>query len=80
MDKERVNTFLTRDEVDFLDKLGKDALFSSGSKISRAKILEWLVEMIKGLDIKAENIKNEQDLLERVREAIKQIEAQENKS
>lgn len=66
--------------MDFLDKLGKDALFSSGSKISRAKILEWLVEMIKGLDIKAENIKNEQDLLERVREAIKQIEAQENKS
>jgi len=29
----RVITFLTRDELDFLDKIGKDALFSAGTKL-----------------------------------------------
>jgi hypothetical protein len=41
---QRVVTFLNRDEVDFLDKIGKDALFSTGLKVSRAKLISWLVD------------------------------------
>jgi hypothetical protein len=71
---QRVVTFLNRDEVDFLDKLGKDAFFSSGSKVSRAKLISWLVDMLKGLNINGENIRSEADLERRIVEALKIIE------
>jgi hypothetical protein len=77
--KERVVTFLNRDEVDFLDKLGKDALFSSGAKVSRAKLISWLVDMAKGLGIKGENMKSEQDLWERMKQALDNIEERREK-
>ncbi len=67
---QRVVTFLNRYEVDFLDKLGKDALFSSGTKLSRAKLIAWLVEFMKDLNINGEGLKLEKDFENRVREAI----------
>lgn len=73
---QRVVTFLNRDEVDFLDKMGKDALFSAGSKLSRAKLIAWLVDMIKGLNVSGVDLRNEADLETRVIEAIKHIEKQ----
>ncbi|MFA5101013.1 MAG: hypothetical protein WC547_09050 [Candidatus Omnitrophota bacterium] len=73
---QRVVTFLNRDEVDYLDKLGKDALFSAGSKLSRAKLIAWLVDMLKGLQINGENLHSEKDLEERIMAAIRQIESQ----
>ncbi|MGE5308557.1 MAG: hypothetical protein ACM3OC_05710 [Deltaproteobacteria bacterium] len=70
---QRVVTFLNRDEVDFLDKLGKDALFSTGTKLSRAKLIAWLVDFMKGLGISGNNITSEEDLERRVIEVLKQI-------
>jgi hypothetical protein len=70
---QRVVTFLNREEVDFLDKLGKDALFSCGSKLSRAKLIAWLIDFLKGLNISGENIKSEVDLESRMIKIIKQI-------
>jgi len=64
---QRVVTFLNRKEVDFLDKLGKDALFSTGAKLSRAKLIAWLVDFIKHLRINGENIKTEDDFENRIR-------------
>ncbi|MCX5714208.1 MAG: hypothetical protein NT033_05245 [Candidatus Omnitrophica bacterium] len=64
--KERVVTFLDRTEVDFLDKLGKDALFSSGLKLSRAKLIEWLVDFVRELNIDGANMRTEEDLKKRV--------------
>ena len=63
---QRVVTFLNRSEVDFLDKLGKDALFSTGLKISRAKIIAWLVDFIEKLNISGKGIKSERDLQKRI--------------
>jgi hypothetical protein len=71
---QRVVTFLNRDEVDFLDKMGKDALFSSGTKLSRAKLIAWLIDILKGLNISGENLRNEKDLENKIMEVIKQIE------
>lgn len=65
---QRVVTFLNREEVDFLDKLGKDALFSSGAKVSRAKLIAWLVDFLKELNLNGENIKSEGDFKNRVRQ------------
>ncbi len=75
---QRVVTFLNRDEVDFLDKLGKDAFFSSGSKVSRARLIAWLVDMLKGLNISGENIKSESDLEARIVEAIDHMRSQQS--
>ena len=71
---QRVVTFLNRDEVDFLDKMGKDALFSSGAKLSRAKLIAWLIDILKGLNISGENIRSEKDLEDKIMEVIKNIE------
>jgi hypothetical protein len=66
--RERVVTFLNRREVDFLDKMGKDALFSSGAKLSRAKILSWSIDFLKKLNLSGKNIKTEDDFEKKVRE------------
>jgi len=63
---QRVVTFLNREEVDFLDKIGKDALFSTGLKLSRAKILSWLVDFIEKLKITGKGVKSEPDLEKRI--------------
>jgi len=62
-EKIRTVTFLSREQIDFLDALGKDALFSQGIKLSRVKILSELVDLlmelkidIKELDLKKENL------------------------
>lgn len=71
MNAQRVVTFLNRDEVDFLDKLGKDALFSSGIKLSRAKIISWMVEFLKKLNMTGDDIKSENDFENRIKEFFK---------
>jgi hypothetical protein len=70
---QRVVTFLNRDEVDFLDKLGKDALFSTGTKLSRARLIAWLIDFLKGLGIDGDNIHSEEELERRVIEVVRQI-------
>lgn len=41
----RVVTFLDRKELDFLDSVGKDILFSKGVKIARSTLLKELIDM-----------------------------------
>ena len=41
----RVVTFLDRQELDFLDKITKDILFSTGMKIPRSTILKELIDI-----------------------------------
>lgn len=64
---QRVVTFLNRQEVDFLDKLGKDALFTTGMKLSRTKLIAWLVDFMKDLNISGEGIKSEIDLVKKIK-------------
>lgn len=69
---QRVVTFLNRQEVDFLDKLGKDALFSTGLKLSRAKLIAWLVDFLQELNLNGEGIKSERDFENRVKDILGQ--------
>jgi hypothetical protein len=41
----RVVTFLDRRELDFLDRITKDILFSTGVKIPRSTILKELIDI-----------------------------------
>ncbi len=68
---QRVVTFLNRQEVDFLDKLGKDALFTTGVKLSRSKLIAWLVDFSKELNMSGKDIKSEIDFEERIHTIIK---------
>ena len=67
----RVITFLTRDEVDFLDKVGKDALFSAGTKLSRSKIISAIVNVIRKLSINGRNLSSKRELEGRIIKAMK---------
>lgn len=70
----RVITFLTREELDFLDQMEKDIMFSTGMHISRSKIIEDLAELLAKSKMRASGIKTNDELKMRMLEAI----AQEN--
>ena len=72
MTRLRTVTFLTREQIDFLDQLGKDALFYKGSKLSRAHILAEMVDLLMqlGIDIKKIDLKHGNHL---AREILKGI-------
>jgi len=51
-----VVTFLNRNQIDFLDKIGKDCFFKHGYKLSRSKILSELVQVLMNLGIDIEEL------------------------
>jgi len=69
----RVVTFLTREELEFLDKLEKDMMFSTGTYISRAKIIEDIVELLSRTQMNAAGIKDSGQLEQKMIEAIAKI-------
>ena len=52
----RVIASLNREQVDVLDKIGKDALFSAGVKLSRTQILSALVNLLKRFEVTGEGV------------------------
>ena len=63
---QRVIALLNRADVDYLDNLGKDSLFTKGTKLSRIKIIRAMVEAMKELDITGIDIGSEKDLKEEI--------------
>ena len=68
----RVIAFLNREEVDYLDNIGKNALFTTGSKLSRIKIIKTVVNVLKKLGVSGENTgsceKFEEEILRKMKE------------
>lgn len=62
----RVITMLGRQELDYLDKLGKDALFSTGRKLSYNDILRGLIEFAMEAGISGEKLDSAQSLKEKL--------------
>ncbi|MBN1353886.1 MAG: hypothetical protein JW994_04385 [Candidatus Omnitrophica bacterium] len=58
----RVIAIMNRDEIDYLDKIGKDSLFTTGVKLSRVKILRAMVDAMKEIAIDGKSIKSEKEL------------------
>lgn len=52
----RVITMLNRQEMEFLDKLGKDSLFSTGHKLSYNEILKALIEFAMELKLSGDKV------------------------
>lgn len=66
----RVVTFLNREELEFLDKLERDMMFSNGTHISRSKIIEDIIDILSRTQMDASNIKDNQELEEKMMQAI----------
>jgi hypothetical protein len=62
----RVIAIMSRDEIDYLDKIGKDSLFTTGRKLSRIKVLRAMVDAIKDLAVDGVNIKNQKELKDEI--------------
>lgn len=64
--KHRVIAMLDRQELEFLDKIGKDALFSTGHKLSYNQILRGLVDFIREIGISGDKMSSGEDLKEKI--------------
>ena len=62
----RVVTFLDRSQVDYLDKMGKDALFSTGVKFPRTRVISALIDLLRKLNVSGEGLRSDQDLEQRL--------------
>ncbi|MCX5706387.1 MAG: hypothetical protein NTW13_01760 [Candidatus Omnitrophica bacterium] len=71
----RVITMLGRNEIDFLDKFGKDALFSTGHKLSYNEILRGLIDFAMEAGISGESIDSEKALKAKLLEQLHKTEA-----
>ena len=58
----RVVALLTREEIDFIDRLSKDALFSTGHKLSRTDVIRALIDVVKLNDINAKGVHSKAEL------------------
>ncbi|MDD5595898.1 MAG: hypothetical protein PHY94_06635 [Candidatus Omnitrophica bacterium] len=66
--KHKVITMLDRNEVEFLDKLGKDSLFSTGHKLSYNEILRALIDFAMEEKVSGENIDTPDALKAKIKE------------
>lgn len=69
--KHRVITLLDRNELDFLDKISKDALFSTGHRLPYGEILRTLVDFALERHISGNKLNAPEDLKEEMLKAIR---------
>lgn len=67
---QRVIALLNREQVDYLDRLGKDAQFSSGSKLSRTEIIAAMVNALKRLNLTGDGVATADQFEQRIVDAI----------
>jgi len=68
--KARLIAMIHRGEMDFIDKIGKDALFTTGRKLSRADVVSAILSAVAQLAINGKNIQSEEELREHLEKAI----------
>ncbi len=66
----RVVACLNREQVDYLDKIGKDAQFSAGVKLSRTQLLAAMVNALKRLDLTGEGMTTATQFEQRIVDAM----------
>jgi hypothetical protein len=68
---QRVSTFLTKSEVDFLDEVSWQMKLSGGYKLPRTKIIRAIIEAIMSLTPDFSGVKSEVELKNRIYQIIK---------
>jgi len=68
--KARLIAMISRQDMDFIDRVGKDALFSTGKKLSRTEVVSAILSAVAQLPIHGKNIHSEAELREYIQKAI----------
>ena len=66
----RVIASLNREQVDYIDKIGKDAQFSSGIKLSRTQILAAMVNALRRLNLTGDGVTTAEQFEQRIVDAM----------
>ena len=61
---------LSRPQIEFLERLSRECLFSGGRKFSRTALIRCLFGAVKGLKIDASAVKSEKELKQRILKAF----------
>jgi len=69
--RHRVIAMLDRGELEFLDKIGKDALFSTGHKLSYNEILKGLIDFAMEIGLSGEKINSINSLKQKLFQSLK---------
>jgi hypothetical protein len=64
--RRRVIAMLSREEMEYLDRLGLDSVFSTGSKLSRVDVIGALVDAAMALGISAQGVRNKHELIQNI--------------
>ena len=62
----RVVALLTRGEMDFIDKIAKDALYSTGHKLTRTEIIRAMIDVLVDKEITGEGVNSRSELERRL--------------
>jgi len=71
--RHRVIAMLDRGELEFLDKIGKDALFSTGHKLSYNEILKGLIDFAMEIGLSGEKINSINSLKQKLFQDLKGV-------
>jgi len=66
MNKKRICAILTQKEIEYLDKVRREARFSGGFKLSRAEIIRALIKAMMKIKIDVKGVKTEKQLKEKI--------------
>ena len=68
--KHRVITLVDRNELEFLDKIGKDSLFSTGHKLSYNDILRGLIDFSIEIGLSGNKVASQEALRAKILEQV----------
>ncbi len=68
--KARLVAMISRNEMDFIDKIGKDALFSTGRKLSRTDVISAIIDVMHEFPMTGKGIHTKDELHARIIKAI----------
>jgi hypothetical protein len=68
----KLSVFLNREEDAYLESLASTAKFTGGKKLSKTKLIEAMVRAFRLTDLDVRGVKDEQELLNRVKAQVRQ--------
>lgn len=68
----KLSVFLNREEDAYLEGLASTAKFTGGKKLSKTKLIEAMVRAFRQTDLDVRGVKDEQELLNRVKAQVRQ--------
>ncbi len=62
----RVTPSLTRDEVEFLDRLGREAKFSGGRMLGHTDVVTGMIRVLREIGPDVAGVRTEEELIDRI--------------